>query len=278
MTTTAKANRPRRSRVDTRVRLATILVSGVAGALLVPGSLMAAGEGGAQDAQPPVAVTTPSEQPATPAPADTPAAADPGAQADPAPPRMQQPQSPPAPVREAAAKSAPADGSKAGSRKKDAHAAASGAVTIKNFAFGPATIRINAGDTVTWTNRDSAQHTASGKGGSFNTGILNEGKSASHTFSKAGTFAYICAIHPDMHGTVVVAAASGGSTGTSSGSGSSTGSSGSSGSATPSTSATAAASGSGGATLPNTGLELVATIIVGAMMALCGGAIRRLLA
>ena len=92
-------------------------------------------------------------------------------------------------------------------------AAASSGVNIKNFAFTPATVSVHVGDTITWSNNDIAPHTATASDGSFNTGTINQGKSASHTFSKAGTFAYICSIHPNMHGTVVVAAAAGAGTG-----------------------------------------------------------------
>jgi plastocyanin len=103
-----------------------------------------------------------------------------------------------------------------------ARAAASTAVPIKGFAFKPATVTVKEGDTVTWTNQDTAPHTATASDGSFDTGNLKKGASGSHKFSKAGSFAYICAIHPNMKGKVVVQAASTGSSdSSSSGSGSS---------------------------------------------------------
>ena len=79
-------------------------------------------------------------------------------------------------------------------------------MTISDFQFTPATITIHVGDTVTWTNHGPSAHTATANNGSFNTGVLQKGHSASHTFTTAGTFAYICQIHPFMHGTVVVLA------------------------------------------------------------------------
>jgi plastocyanin len=85
--------------------------------------------------------------------------------------------------------------------------AADSAVTIANFAFDPATVRIQVGDSVTWTNQDSAPHTATAADGSFDTGQLGDGDSGSVTFETAGSFAYICSIHPAMAGTVVVEAA-----------------------------------------------------------------------
>jgi plastocyanin len=87
-----------------------------------------------------------------------------------------------------------------------AHAASDTTVTIADFSFTPASITIHVGDTVTWTNHGPSAHTATANDGSFNTGVLQKGQSGSHTFNTAGTFSYICSIHPFMHGTVVVLA------------------------------------------------------------------------
>jgi plastocyanin len=81
-------------------------------------------------------------------------------------------------------------------------------VTIEGFAFSPGTVTVNVGDSVTWTNNDSAAHTATGSG--FDTGNIANGASASETFQSAGTFEYACSIHPQMTGTVAVQAAGGG--------------------------------------------------------------------
>jgi plastocyanin len=83
------------------------------------------------------------------------------------------------------------------------------AVTIADFAFSPASLTINVGDTVTWTNNDSATHTATATDGSFDTGELAQGASGSITFDTAGTFNYICSIHPQMTGTIIVQEAGG---------------------------------------------------------------------
>ncbi len=85
--------------------------------------------------------------------------------------------------------------------------AADSAVTIAGFAFDPATVTIQVGDSVTWTNQDSAAHTATAGDGSFDTGSIANGASDTVTFDTAGTFAYICSIHPQMAGSVVVEAA-----------------------------------------------------------------------
>jgi plastocyanin len=85
--------------------------------------------------------------------------------------------------------------------------AADGAVTIAGFAFDPASVTIQVGDSVTWTNQDSTAHTATAAG-AFDTGNIASGASATVTSDTAGTFAYVCSIHPTMTGTVVVQAAS----------------------------------------------------------------------
>ena len=92
----------------------------------------------------------------------------------------------------------------------DSASADSISVTIANFSFSPAVISVTAGDSVTWTNNDTVAHTVTASDGSFDTGEIQPGASASITFSTAGTFAYICSIHPSMTGTVDVAVADNG--------------------------------------------------------------------
>lgn len=76
-------------------------------------------------------------------------------------------------------------------------------VEIADFKFDPPTITVKAGGTVTWTNSDTAPHTAT-LDDDFDTGDLEKGDSKSETFDKPGTYDYVCDIHPFMHGTVVV--------------------------------------------------------------------------
>ena len=85
--------------------------------------------------------------------------------------------------------------------------AANQQVTVQGFAFGPASITVNTGDSVTWTNKDSTAHTVTADGGSFDQPLPASGGTATVTFNTAGTFPYHCTIHPNMHGTVVVLAA-----------------------------------------------------------------------
>jgi plastocyanin len=77
-------------------------------------------------------------------------------------------------------------------------------VEIEDFAYNPDPVTIEEGGKVIWINRDSAPHTATAEDGSFDTGTLEEGKLKSENFKEAGTYAYICSIHPDMQGTVEV--------------------------------------------------------------------------
>jgi len=77
-------------------------------------------------------------------------------------------------------------------------------VTIAKFMFGPDTLTVPAGATVTWTNEDGDPHTVVAKDGSFRSGALTKGGTYQHTFDKAGTYQYLCSIHPFMVATVVV--------------------------------------------------------------------------
>jgi plastocyanin len=81
---------------------------------------------------------------------------------------------------------------------------ATDSVAIKNFAFSPATVTVTAGSTVVWTNNDSIQHDVTFNGGGIVSGAMNHNDTFSHTFPTAGTYHYICSIHPFMHGTVIV--------------------------------------------------------------------------
>jgi plastocyanin len=87
-------------------------------------------------------------------------------------------------------------------------AAANASVEIALFAFDPPTVTINAGEIVTWTNHDQAAHSAAFVNSGPKTPVLSNGKSASLTFTTAGTFDYVCGIHgAAMMGTVIVRAA-----------------------------------------------------------------------
>ncbi len=79
------------------------------------------------------------------------------------------------------------------------------AVDIANFAFAPKTIQAKVGQTITFTNQDSAAHTATAtEGAKFDSGQLDQGKSFSYTAKKAGTIKFVCSFHPNMTGTITV--------------------------------------------------------------------------
>ena len=78
-------------------------------------------------------------------------------------------------------------------------------VTMKGIAFNPAEVTIKAGDTVTWTNEDSVGHDVTGDDfKSGDAGGIGQGDTFEHTFDTAGTFDYVCTVHPGMEGSVKV--------------------------------------------------------------------------
>ena len=77
-------------------------------------------------------------------------------------------------------------------------------VGIVNFKFTPDTVTIKVGNTVDWTNHDDIAHTVSFTGSGVHSDVLARNGSFSHTFTAPGTYAYICSIHPFMHGTLIV--------------------------------------------------------------------------
>jgi plastocyanin len=85
-------------------------------------------------------------------------------------------------------------------------AVATSQVNITNYLFSPATIKVSSGSTVTWTNIDNVHHTITMDSGSNgpNSGDIGLNQKYSFKFTKPGTYAYHCMIHPEMHGTVIV--------------------------------------------------------------------------
>ena len=81
--------------------------------------------------------------------------------------------------------------------------AADHAVEIRNMSFSVPALEVAVGDTVTFTNSDAAPHTATARDGSFDTGRLTKGQSATVTITGAGTFDYFCTFHPMMKATIV---------------------------------------------------------------------------
>jgi plastocyanin len=71
-------------------------------------------------------------------------------------------------------------------------------------SFEPADVTVAAGETVTWSHEGGLPHTVTAEDGAFDSGDLSGGDTFSHTFEEAGSFPYVCSIHPDMTGTVEV--------------------------------------------------------------------------
>lgn len=76
------------------------------------------------------------------------------------------------------------------------------AVDIIDFAFDPFEVTVARGGSVTWTNTGAVPHTVRGDFGDSN--IMDPGAVITFTFDDAGTFPYICGLHPSMEGTVIV--------------------------------------------------------------------------
>jgi plastocyanin len=86
----------------------------------------------------------------------------------------------------------------------DQSPAATADVKIDNFSFTPATLTVTVGTTVTWTNRDDIPHTVVSNDGVFKSKVRDTDEKFSFTFTKAGTYAYFCSVHPKMTGKIVV--------------------------------------------------------------------------
>ena len=70
-------------------------------------------------------------------------------------------------------------------------------IVIEGLKYVPETLTVKRGDTVVWVNKDPFPHTATAKGG-FDSHEIAAGKSWKLTPSKAGDYAYICTLHPNM--------------------------------------------------------------------------------
>jgi plastocyanin len=82
--------------------------------------------------------------------------------------------------------------------------AAAHPVEIRAFRFTPDTVVAAPGDTVVWTNADVVPHTATSAAGGWDTGEIGGSGSGRTIAGEPGTYAYVCAYHPTMRGTLVV--------------------------------------------------------------------------
>ena len=237
-------------------------------ALVLPSSLFASEDADRTAAQTPASGSVPAEEaPAAPSEPAAPPAAPEQPAAAPAPAAAPEQPAGPEPA------AGPAPPARKAKERPAATAAANGSVTIVDFEFQPGTVTIDQGDTVTWTNNGPTAHSATAPDGSFDTGIFPAGQTRSHTFNQSGTFSYICTPHPNMHGTIVVRASQsgGGDTPDSSTGNSGGGTAGSS----DSGSGAEAAQTDSGPSLPNTGSDSGAMLVLGGLMLLLGSAVHR---
>jgi plastocyanin len=112
-----------------------------------------------------------------------------------------------APASAAASAAASAPASEAASAAAGGVCATGGsggtAEQIKNFAF-PTGITIKAGDSIAWSNGDTAPHTVTFDDNSCDSGQIAAGTAVTVTYSKAGSYPFHCKVHPTMKGTLTV--------------------------------------------------------------------------
>ena len=81
-------------------------------------------------------------------------------------------------------------------------------VEIRGFKFEPATVTIQAGETLEWKNEDIVPHTATADEGAqkpaFDSGTIQTGATWRYITQKKGTYNYTCTLHPNMKGEVIV--------------------------------------------------------------------------
>ena len=75
---------------------------------------------------------------------------------------------------------------------------------MRNINYLQSKLEITVGTTIEWTNRDPLAHSVTATDRSFNSGLIQPGKTFRHTFTKAGKFTFFCIPHPFMTGTIVV--------------------------------------------------------------------------
>ncbi|HEX2079500.1 MAG TPA: cupredoxin family copper-binding protein [Longimicrobium sp.] len=77
-------------------------------------------------------------------------------------------------------------------------------IEISAFQYQPQTVEARAGDTIVWINRDVVPHTATDRGSGWDTGSMAAGAQASVVVERPGSYAYVCAFHPNMGATLAV--------------------------------------------------------------------------
>ncbi len=76
-------------------------------------------------------------------------------------------------------------------------------LTMSGFTFNPSELNVASGDTIPVTNEDGSSHTFTSEDGGFDL-ELGGGESGEVTAPEAGTYDFLCTIHPGMTGTLTV--------------------------------------------------------------------------
>ena len=79
-------------------------------------------------------------------------------------------------------------------------------IDLRDLAYRPASIEIEAGTTVEWVNGDPLAHTVTAADTTFDSGLIEPGRSWRRTFTVPGTWRFACTPHPFMRGVIVVRA------------------------------------------------------------------------
>ena len=77
-------------------------------------------------------------------------------------------------------------------------------ISIREFMFSPMLLTVTAGTTVHWKNLDAEPHTVHGVDTNFRSNAMDQNESFAYKFDQPGTYRYVCSIHPQMLGTIVV--------------------------------------------------------------------------
>ncbi len=77
-------------------------------------------------------------------------------------------------------------------------------INIVDFRFDPAEVTVKVGTRVTWTEVGPTVHNTVSRDKLWESPILNPGQKFSYTFTRPGTYEYLCTLHPEMVGKVIV--------------------------------------------------------------------------
>jgi len=80
------------------------------------------------------------------------------------------------------------------------------AVMVDKDGFHPSSLHLTPGQTVTWTNGDKIQHTATAADGTWDTGPIDPGRSVSLQFTELGKWDYMCGFKPALRAAIIVGA------------------------------------------------------------------------